>query len=71
MRLLRDRIESDLEATSPMTEELDDSEENCLEHAVEAARPGHDDVVFMEDRRSAEDGNADGAGHALLRDREI
>ncbi|MEQ9502610.1 MAG: DUF4781 domain-containing protein [Deltaproteobacteria bacterium] len=69
-RLLRDRIESDLEATSLMTEELDDGEENCLEHAVEAARPGQDDVVFMEDRRSAEDGNADGAGHALVRDRE-
>ncbi|MEQ9497775.1 MAG: hypothetical protein RIT81_12975 [Deltaproteobacteria bacterium] len=53
--------------SSLRTERLGDGEENCLETAVNGAR-GHHEIVFMEDTRSAEAGNTNGAGHALVRD---
>ncbi len=56
--------------TSLLTEELDDEEENCLEHAAEQARPGQDNVVFLGDQRTADEGNANGAGHTVVEDRE-
>lgn len=54
-------------ASSLRTEVLGDGDENCLELAAKGAR-GHYELVFMDDRRSAEAGNADGAGHVLVRD---
>ena len=57
-------------ATRPvslLTADLDDDHHNCLEAAVTGAREHHE-VVFMHDRRAADDGNANQAGHALIRD---
>ncbi len=53
--------------TTLKTEVLGDGEANCLELAATTARDHHE-LVFMDDRRSAEQGNPDGAGHVLIRD---
>jgi hypothetical protein len=66
---VRGRLDAAVAPSSVLTERLGDGEESCLERAVEGARPGKDEVVFMDDNRSAAAGNADGAGHALIRDR--
>ncbi|MBK6687113.1 MAG: hypothetical protein IPG45_21775 [Deltaproteobacteria bacterium] len=54
-------------ASSLRTEVLGDGHANCLELAANGAR-GHQELVFMDDRRAAGAGNADGAGHVLVRD---
>lgn len=54
-------------ASSLRTEVLGDGDANCLELAANGAR-GHQELVFMDDRRAAGAGNADGAGHVLVRD---
>lgn len=54
-------------ASSLRSEVLGDGDANCLELAAKGAR-GHHELVFMDDRRAANAGNADGAGHVLVRD---
>lgn len=54
-------------ASTLRNEVLGDGEANCLELAANGAR-GHHELVFMDDLRTAEGGNADGAGHVLIRD---
>ncbi len=66
---VRSRLQASVAPTSLMTERLRDGDANCLEHAATMARPGRDEIVFMDDRRAADDGNANGAGHVLVRDR--
>ena len=65
---LRGRIEASVRPTSLMTEQLGDGHENCLEDAATMARPLNDEIVFMDDRRGATAGNANQAGHVLVRD---
>lgn len=70
--VVRARLEASVGAATPtslMTEKVGDGDANCLERAASMARPGRDELVFMDDRRAAGDGNADGAGHVLIRDR--
>lgn len=54
-------------ASTLRSEVLGDGDANCLELAAKGAR-GHHELVFMDDRRAANAGNADGAGHVLVRD---
>ena len=67
--LVERRLHESVAPSSVLTEELGDGHENCLEDAATMARPHRDEVVFMDDRRSADDGNANQAGHTLVRDR--
>ncbi len=66
---LRARLEA-ATPTSLLTERLDDEEENCLELAAEHVNAERDRIVFMDDRRTEAEGNDNGAGHALIQDRE-
>lgn len=64
---LRGRLEGT--PTTLRTERLGDGDVNCLEAGATMAKPGRDELVFMDDLRSAAEGNANGAGHVLVRDR--
>ncbi len=66
---IRSRLDASTRPTSLLTEEIGDGHANCLEDAATMARPLRDEIVFMDDRRGATGGNANGAGHALVRDR--
>lgn len=55
--------------TTLATEQVGDGSANCLEQAAVQARPGQDNVVFLQDQRSATAGNSEGAGHTLIEDR--
>ena len=60
---LLDVSASQVEASSLFTEQLDDGQHNCLDKAATYASPDHE-LVFLQDLRSAADGNANQAGRA-------
>ena len=66
---IRSRLDGPSRPTSMLTEQIGDGHANCLEDAATMARPLRDEIVFMDDRRGAADGNANRAGHTLVRDR--
>lgn len=70
MGRLRAELDRSVDApTSLLTERLGDEDANCLENAATHARPGRDEVVFLNDTRTAQGGDINGAGHTLIRDR--
>ncbi len=68
VRTAQGRPDAPAAPTSLLSERLGDGASNCLDAAAGAARPG-DDLVFLRDNRTEADGNANGAGHVLVRDR--